>query len=215
MKYFVIGDVHGCVNELKLMINKLSINAEDTVIFLGDYIDRGKFSFEVIEYLLSLKYNCKFMMGNHEDMLINVLNNEYGSKKLWLYNGGMNTVKSYKDDISNIPQTHLDFLENLELCFETNNFFFVHAGINPNNKSVQTQEDMLWIRDVFIQNQIFDIGKVIVFGHTPFKEPVVQNNKVGIDTGLVFDEKLTCLELSYGEDTTKEDYIFHYVKKEK
>jgi serine/threonine protein phosphatase 1 len=86
----------------------------------------------------------------------------------------------------------------LELYYETEKFIFVHAGLRPGIPlERQLEEDCLWIRNEFLESQ-YDFGKVIVFGHTPFREPFIYPGRVGLDTGAVFGGPLTCMELTCG-----------------
>ena len=97
--------------------------------------------------------------------------------------------------IKGIPNAHIRFFDKLRLCHETDQYIFVHAGLKSNIPlKDQDQLDMLWIRDEFIYSD-FDFGKRVIFGHTPFRQPLVLDNKIGIDTGAVYGNKLTCVEL--------------------
>lgn len=200
--YFAIGDIHGCFDKLRKLIDKINIDFNrDTLVFLGDYIDRGPNSYEVVDYLINLKKtyrNIILLKGNHEEMLERYLD---GSDKLvYLANGGRQTVDSYlskreSDDQGLIPPEHLEFFKKLYLFYQTENYIFVHAGVRekvPVEK--QGPEDLLWIRQKFIRSD-YDFGKRIVFGHTPLAEPLVQPNKIGVDTGAVYGNKLTCVKL--------------------
>lgn len=94
-----------------------------------------------------------------------------------------------------IPTTHLDFFRDLSIYYETDQYIFVHAGLKANVPLEEQNEwDMLWIRQEFIYSD-FDFGKRVIFGHTPFQKPIVLDNKIGIDTGAVYGNKLTCVEL--------------------
>jgi len=201
-KIFAIGDIHGCYDKLIAMMDKINIDpGRDELIFLGDYIDRGPESFDVVEYLITLPQRFPkivFLKGNHEAMLESYL---LGSNRLtYLMNGGRKTLDNYlkksgDSGSSIIPQTHMDFYNSLKLFYQTDDFIFVHAGLRkkiPIEK--QSPDDLLWIRNSFI-NSDYDFKKRIVFGHTPFKKPMVQKNKIGIDTGAAFGNTLTCVEL--------------------
>ncbi len=202
-RIFAIGDIHGCFDKLITLLNKIDIEFNrDTLVFLGDYIDRGPGSYEVVDFLINLKRNYRnmvFLKGNHEEMLLNFIS---GTDRLpYLVNGGQQTIDSYmskktRSDSSLFPEEHLDFFKSLELIYETDNFVFVHAGLkNKVALSRQKSEDMLWIRKEFIRST-YDFGKIVVFGHTQVKKPLVQPNKIGVDTGAVFGGKLTCVEVS-------------------
>ncbi|MCP4109478.1 MAG: serine/threonine protein phosphatase [Desulfobacteraceae bacterium] len=198
---FAIGDIHGCMDKLCSLINKIDIDFEhDTLVFLGDYIDRGADSFEVVEYLIGLKKqypNIVFLKGNHEDMLEKYINGP--DKYTYLLNGGQQTLESYmkksSPEMPVIPREHLEFFESLALFHETDNYIFVHAGLRENIPlAMQECDDILWIRGEFILSD-YDFGKQVVFGHTPLTEPLIQPNKIGIDTGAVYGNKLTCVKL--------------------
>lgn len=207
-KIYAIGDIHGCIDKLTDLMSKINVDlSRDTLVFLGDYIDRGRFSYEVVSYLIQLKKraeNVVFLKGNHEEMLEYYLRGK--NKLAYLVNGGQQTIDSYLKQSSKtgkgvIPKEHQTFFQGLELYYETDEYIFVHAGLREKvTLADQTPEDMLWIRSQFIRSS-FDFGKRIVFGHTPVPEPLVKPNKIGIDTGAVYGNKLTCVELP--------DLIFH------
>jgi serine/threonine protein phosphatase 1 len=201
-RIFAVGDIHGCLDKLIELMDTVDIDPDkDTLVFIGDYIDRGTDSKGVVDYLIELAGQYRhvvFLKGNHEQMLDFYLNEK---DELWfLANGGQVTLDSYlREDppaeAGLIPQSHLDFFENLLPCYETEAYIFVHAGLKAKIPFAKQDEwDMLWIRDDFVFSD-FDFGKVVVFGHTPFYEPLVLDNKIGIDTGAVYGNKLTCVEL--------------------
>lgn len=209
-KIFAVGDIHGSFDKLAALLDKLVIDTErDTLLFIGDYVDRGPRPVEVVDRLVELRRQCPgiiFLKGNHEDMLLRYLSGM--DRFVYLSNGGQSTLDGYarrnrEMDPTAIPSDHLDFLESTVLYHETAGFIFVHAGLRPEVPlEHQTTEDLLWIREDFISSS-YDFGKRVVFGHTPFNEPFVRPNKIGIDTGAVYGNKLTCLELP--------DMIFHQV----
>jgi len=201
-RIFAIGDIHGCMDKLGTLIDQLDIAFDrDTLVFIGDYIDRGPHSFEVVQYLINFKkqhQNIVFLKGNHEDMLEKYLDGV--DRFTYLANGGQQTLDSYlkQDRVPKtfpIPDAHLDFFKSLVLFFETDHYIFVHAGLkNKIPLDLQNTHDLLWIRSDFIQSD-YDFGKQVVFGHTPFPKPLVLPNKIGIDTGAVYGNKLTCVKL--------------------
>ena len=201
-RIFAVGDIHGCYEKLFALMDKLPVDmARDQLLFIGDYIDRGPSSIEELDYLIALKKRSPgiiFLKGNHEDMLQKYLN---GSDRFtYLLNSGQQTLDAYlnnKDRSDNypVPSAHLDFLNTLQMYYQTEDYIFVHAGLREKVPLESQQEvDMLWIRDEFIYSD-YDIGRRVVFGHTPFKEPLVQPNKIGIDTGAVYGNQLTCVQL--------------------
>ena len=201
-KIFAIGDIHGSFDRLKDLMQKIPIDFEnDTLVFIGDYIDRGPGSVEVVDYLLALRRQVPgiiFLKGNHEDMLEKYLDGT--DRFTYLLNGGQNTLDSYlsktnRSDSFPIPADHMDFFKSLRLYYETEAYIFVHAGLRPKvNLESQKTEDLLWIRDKFIYSR-YNFGKPVVFGHTPLEKPLVESNKIGIDTGAVYGNALTCVQL--------------------
>jgi len=203
-RIYAVGDIHGRYDKLVELLDRIDVDFNsDRLVFLGDYVDRGEQSYEVIEHLVTLKKQHPypqtiFLKGNHEDMMEKYL---AGKDRLtWLINGGQQTLESYMQHHRNpeeplIPESHRRFFESLQLYHESEDYIFVHAGLRkgvPLEK--QKPEDLMWIRKKFIDTD-FDFGKPVVFGHTPLQEPLLQPNKIGIDTGAVYGNKLTCVRL--------------------
>jgi serine/threonine protein phosphatase 1 len=214
MKY-VIGDIHGEYKKIKLLIeNKLGSISE--LVFIGDYIDKGNKSKDVIEYLLKLDetYNCVFLKGNHEYMFLKALNKQKKAIEFMQNYGGVATLKSYLKDLysGNIEKDfkkikkimdaqHLDFILNTDLYYETDDFLMIHAGINPDNIDLnKNNEDIFFIRDKFIKSREKIKNKRIIFGHTAFKKPYFDPFKIGIDTGATYKGygKLTAYSIQEG-----------------
>lgn len=202
-RILVFSDIHGCYDKLCELIKKADLQKEDQLIFLGDYIDRGSDSKKVLDYLMNLKkdYDCIFLLGNHEEMFLNFINRPKISD-IYLYNGGFTTLKNFqvnKEKGSNweIDDKYINFIENMKLWYETEDYFFVHAGVPNKNLEEITENDkdyLIWTRDLFFQSEyIWD--KIIIHGHTPIKEIDVNSEKVNIDTGCVYGGKLSCLVL--------------------
>lgn len=201
-KIFAVGDIHGCFEKLETLMGILDINpGKDVLVFVGDYIDRGPRSKDVVSYLIELgdrHDHVVFLKGNHEFLLERYLKGT--ESHMFLANGGDATLDSYmkaggglEDQI--IPADHRTFFDGLRHYYQTDDYIFVHAGLKPGTTlKRQKESDLLWIRDEFIYSD-FDFGKQVVFGHTPFREPLILNNKIGIDTGAVYGNKLTCVEL--------------------
>lgn len=204
-RILAIGDIHGSLDKLRMLMGEIDWNPEqDTLIFIGDYVDRGPDSAGVIDHLLGLmnwseKIIC--LRGNHEQMFLDFL--EGRNHQTFLYNGGQATIESYGGFEAGVPEEHYQFLQALPLYYESDNYIFVHAGLRPAVPlDQQDDRDLLWIREEFIESE-FDFGKIVVFGHTPLRHPLVLPNKIGIDTGAVYGGHLTCLELP--------GHIFHKV----
>lgn len=205
-KIFAIGDIHGCISKLDTMMAQLNIDAEnDTLVFIGDYIDRGSDPKGVVDSILDIRKRIKnvvCLLGNHEQMFLNYYL-EHKDEDLFMHNGGMSTMISYGFTPSGrekftIPNDHMEFFVTLLLSYETDDYIFVHAGLRP-GIPIQRQnfEDLLWIRYDFI-NSPYDFNKIVIFGHTPlsFTMPLIDKNKIGLDTGAVYGGKLTCIELT-------------------
>ncbi len=200
---FAIGDIHGCNTELRLLLQKLPLSEETLVVFLGDYIDRGSDSKGVIDTILELKTRIPVvtLKGNHEDMFLDFLKHpESPGAGMFIFNGGSATLSSYEASPGHfeVPREHLKFFNELKHCFETEHYFFVHAGV-PNvplrDLDVQLHGDqMMWIRSAFL-NSNFHWEKQIVHGHTPVETIEILPNRVNVDTGCVYDNKLTAIEL--------------------
>ena len=185
MRSYVIGDIHGCLDELGYLIEGLPLEACDRLIFLGDYIDRGPDSNGVISFLLELEnagYELIFLKGNHEDM--------------FLASYGYSTPIPLPDEaLSLIPPAHVKFYEKLASYYLMEPFLCVHAGIHPlKSLKDQTESELFWIRNQFIYSSHM-LPYTILFGHTPQNDVLYDLPfKVGLDTGLVYGNKLTCLE---------------------
>ena len=192
-----IGDIHGEINHLNKLLDKLKPQNDDTFIFLGDYIDCGNSSKAVINRLieLSVETNCIFLRGNHEDMLLKILKTKKEEDiQEWVFCGGFHTLQDY-GDFTEIFKQHMDFFKKLKLYHLTKKYLFVHGGVRP-DKPLEEQDktDLLWIRDNFIYNKHF-LKQKVIFGHTPFYTPYVDDDKIGINTGcgIESDGYLTAL----------------------
>lgn len=227
---YAIGDIHGSMLELKALHNIIMRHSkahdeEHTVVFLGDYIDRGENSKHVVDFLSKKPFKGFkhfYLKGNHEDMVKNVYDlspeMRWGSwVNMWVGNGGDTTLRDYglfTHDIglsTNDPHDLLEFIKMCQPNYRKGNFFFVHAGIKPHRLlKNQTRDDMMWIRREFLEytgdwEETF--GKkdmIVVHGHTPISydprrngnpknEPLVLNNRINLDTGLISTGKHGCI----------------------
>jgi len=201
---FVIGDIHGCYQTLVALLGAIDPDpGNDTLLFLGDYIDRGPHSNQVVEEILGLRKKYRRLItlkGNHEHMLLCYL----AGKEIdfYLSAGGQETLQSYGaipplDDPSQLrlPKEHYFFFQELLNYWEDGNYIYVHAGLQPGiHLTQQNLAWLLWARENFI-NLKSNFGKKVIYGHTPFTVPKVDENKIGIDTGAVYGGGLTCLIL--------------------
>ena len=183
------------------------------LIYLGDYIDRGGKSREVVERLLNPPPELPkaiMLRGNHEQTLLDCLDDPVRLDE-WRGFGGIETMMSYGVEASLLLQRndqratieafakassdHFDFYANLELSAEFGNYFFCHAGVRPGVAlNRQSAQDLMWIRQEFLNSQA-DFTRIIVHGHTPVEKPDVRPNRINIDTGAYATRKLTCAVL--------------------
>ncbi|MDR3448869.1 MAG: metallophosphoesterase family protein [Alphaproteobacteria bacterium] len=218
VRLYVIGDIHGRLDLLNDLERQISSDletapAEVQTIFLGDYVDRGGESAGVIERLSAGDFCTAIcpLRGNHEEVFLQFLSNA-SVLASWRKIGGLETLHSYGVDvgeamrgigydraqaalIEKLPQRHREFLEKTRLSFTLGDYFFSHAGIRPDvDLERQSAEDLLWIRNAFLQFQ-GDFGKIVVHGHTPTPTPEVRPNRINIDTGAYASSVLTALIL--------------------
>ena len=208
---YVIGDIHGEYEKLRKLIDFLQKDATE-YIFLGDFIDKGKNVKETIDLLIDLSKTtkCVFLMGDHEYALLKYLNGDERFLDFLLKYGGLSTLESYlvrtltMDEARNILNNrngfrellgiHIDFYSNLKFYYKVNNeFICVHAGINPKNKDLPIEfhdkEEIVFIRNKFLHSKFLYQERRIIFGHTAFKKPYVDEYKIGIDTGAVYEKE--------------------------
>lgn len=196
-RLLAVGDIHGCLALLDQLMEQVAPTEQDQVVFLGDYGDRGPDSKGVYEFLLDFGGRFPqtiFLKGNHEQMLLDFF--EERDQLTFLLNGGTATLESYREgDRYRFPANHLDFIRDLRLYYETDEFIFVHAGLRPGlPPAKQRESDLLWIRQNFLDSD-YDWGKTVVFGHTPMERPYITPTRLGLDTGAVFGRTLTCCEV--------------------
>ena len=236
MNIFAIGDIHGCLKQLAYLQDKIfnypSYKKEsDLIIYLGDYIDRGPNAKGVINRILELqkeKVNSIFLMGNHEQIMIDFVFNKINNLRYWLNLGADQTFKSYEIEIAEfikdgfeddkmdklrnvllnkLSNEHIHFLKNLKLSYSIGKYLFVHAGINP-KKALKDQDkkDFLWSRSDQFFDKNFKFEKIIVHGHTPEKEVINFPYRINIDLGCFFSGKLSCVCLN--DKDKKREFIY-------
>ena len=202
---YAIGDVHGALHKLQGLVARCEQHAEGRLhkyLFLGDYIDRGPHSADVVRFLIDLPAKTPAqvvtLLGNHEAMLLATIDGAMPAED-WLWQGGAATLRSYGvADASQLPPDHIEWLRQLMLTHDDGRRFFVHAGVNPQLPlDAQDEFDLLWIREPFLTDER-DYGRLIVHGHTPLSSgiPDLQRNRLNLDTGAVFGGPLTAAAFS-------------------
>ena len=234
MNIFAIGDIHGSLKELrqvnqKIFNNKKFNEKEDLIIYLGDYIDRGLKSKDVIDELIDLKKSklkTIFLKGNHDEFMIDFITNSKNNIRPWLNFGVDQTFRSYNielvkyikdgfDDqvidklrialLNKMNSEHINFFNNLKSNFSTEKYLFVHAGVDPDKKLIdQVEQDFLWSRSDKFLDEAFKFEKIVVHGHTPENNIVNHKYRINIDTGCYFSGKLSCVIL----DNKNENRVF-------
>lgn len=224
-RVYAIGDIHGradLLREIHRLIREDFDRApmeRPVAVYLGDYIDRGLESREVLDILLDeplAGFERVHLRGNHEDFMLRFLDDAAVGPN-WLLNGGNATVHSYAggqrvlDDMAQVqaalrdalPSRHLDFFRALSLSYVEGDYLFVHAGIRPNVLlEKQNPLDLMWIREEFL-NSSAKHPKMVVHGHSIHFTPEVRSNRIGIDTGAYATGTLTCLMLQ----GTRRDFL--------
>lgn len=200
-RILAVGDLHGMHGVLRRLLHELlpTLPPDIRLVFIGDYIDRGPQSRQVVQELIELKErrpDTVLLMGNHEAMLLDAIG--AGHPQPYMYNGGLETLHSYGLDagqLHRLPPKHLEFFRDLPYLWATDDFIFAHAGLRPGVAlDDQDLHDLIWIREDFYLSEA-NFGRKVIFGHTPFHKPLVTDTLIGIDTGAVFGNALTCLQL--------------------
>jgi len=184
---YAISDIHGCSKTLTALLNQLPITSNDTIYFLGDYIDRGPDSKGVLDIIMSTP-NAVCHKGNHEDMALRAIAGEGNYAGCWISNGGMIALESFGGN--GIPDNYINFMNSLKLITELDDFYLCHAGIGWD--AMNTPEEMLlWDRDCEV-DIVKSGGRRLICGHTPQTLEEIEDNifadKVIIDAGCVFKD---------------------------
>jgi serine/threonine protein phosphatase 1 len=217
-RVYAIGDIHGRLDLLERAIAAIHRDVETLgegalTVTLGDYIDRGPASRGVIEVLAANPFPTPYvaLKGNHEALLQGFLTDPAIGDH-WRRLGGLETLHSYGVPVGDLmigknfaeaalrlrdamPSAHIEFLRSLKMSLDHGKYFFCHAGVRPGIAlAKQSDDDLLWIRDLFL-NSTLDFGKIVVHGHTPAAAPEVRPNRINIDTGAFATGRLTCIVL--------------------
>jgi serine/threonine protein phosphatase 1 len=223
-RVYAIGDVHGRLDLLDALLGDIEADdarrgaAKSTIVFLGDLIDRGPSSAQVVERAMEVAagpWQCRFLLGNHEEVFLKSLDGDLKALAFFNRIGGRETILSY--DISEqeyrdadypelhalltrkVPPAHIEFLKGFEDLIVIGDFAFVHAGVRPGQSLAdQVASDLRWIRREFLEHkQGFE--KVIVHGHTITEQVELRPHRIGLDTGAYASGKLTAMGFEGGE----------------
>ncbi|NHB70302.1 metallophosphoesterase family protein [Perlabentimonas gracilis] len=203
MATYVVGDTHGCLQSLRYLLeHRIGIARSDTVILLGDLVDRGPQSAQLIDYILLLQYqgfNIKSIRGNHDQMLLDAAHSRAHYSQ-WIQNGGNSTLRSYEDFIGEsflfpegIPSTHTAFLNMLPYHLAIDRFMLVHGGVNPfHDNPLGNAESLLWSRMGELPSD-FMPSTIFLYGHTPTPLDTIQaivdkqeHRLIPLDGGCVY-----------------------------
>lgn len=217
MRTLVISDIHGCFDEFNDLLKLIKyVPNQDRLILLGDYVDRGPKSKEVIQKIMELaeSENVIVLRGNHDDRFLRVLNWDSAVFDIFMQYGGKEALQSYCPDAENMSinetiqfinqefQDHIDFLQQTKLFYEDNDFIYVHAGLDPAylNWKDQPSSTFFTIRDGFVNNKT-NVDRKVIFGHintNKIHESAdiwFSDDKIGIDGGCAIGYQLNCLEI--------------------
>ncbi len=207
MRYLVIGDIHGCISSLRILIDFVSPGSDDIIVTLGDYVDRGPDSAAVLEFIIELgkSHNLVPLRGNHEIMMLDSREKQ-SWHQAWLTYGGDATLRSYspsEDDagsFADVPDSHIDFLENNLLpYYECESHFFVHAYADAKIPLANQADATLYWRK-YGSPELHCSDKIMVCGHTPQKSglPASNGDAICIDTWAYGSGWLSCLDVESG-----------------
>jgi len=201
-QYWIIGDVHGCMFTLEKLIKKLPKDAK--LIFIGDLVDRGNFSKEVMEFVIENNHTSIF--GNHEYLMFNyardaIIRNKHSMWSLDKVYGGWKTVKSYQKDIDTLLK-HIEFIPKMPKYLEIENYFLTHGFGLPYYRRKDTKEFQMDLYTNRLEDISLDWEKewedyeiINIFGHTPYNDVLFDKNYIGIDTGCSLGNKLSAVNL--------------------
>ncbi|MGH6827647.1 MAG: metallophosphoesterase family protein [Rhizomicrobium sp.] len=218
-RIYAIGDIHGCDDALKALQREITRDAAPypgtkLIVYLGDYVDRGPNSREVIERLMHkvpAGFAARYVKGNHDAAVLDFLE-DAEIYRLWRHVGAAETLASYgvrpplfagREKLEQarrafseaFPRSHLDFLKSLELMVLIGEYAFVHAGIRPGVALEQQRaDDLLWIRNEFLEWNA-PHPKIVVHGHSPVPVPLIRHNRICVDTSAYLTGILSCAVL--------------------
>ena len=198
-----IGDIHGCSSALAALVSVIGLKADDTIVPLGDYVDRGIDSKGVLDLLIDLKGRCKLrpILGNHDQMMLQSRDGQ-SEFRLWMDCGGISALDSYGDSaqLDLIPPQHIAFLESCLSYFETESHIFLHANYRPNLPLSENDDHTIrWLslRD-YMPKKLHCSGKKAIVGHSPQSEVLDTVPITCIDTGVCNGGWLTAMDVVSG-----------------
>ncbi len=209
---YIVGDIHGSYEQLLKLMDQIALDIhpkQDKIIFLGDYVNYGSNSYQVVDFLIQLSQQMSIvtLLGDHDYFFQEFINNPHEKLESFCDMGGKATLRSYDRQLGNlnIPDEHIQFIQKLKLTYEENDFFCVHAGLNPDKSNIREQkvEDLISITNRFYESKRV-WKKLIVFGHThvenihdkkniPYYDK--KKNLLGLDTGAGQGGRLSCFEV--------------------
>lgn len=227
---YVVGDIHGSIDKLEILLNRIDEETSNTpgleskVVFVGDYVDRGEASADVLRFMehVTTAYPDKLigLKGNHEQMMLDFLADPTGSAKRWLRHGGLQTLASFGvgaglttdsrgagdlldaagDLMEALGQNLVEWMNNLPLSWSSGSLWVVHAGANPSAAmDAQTPDTLMWGSDSFLKKERSD-GNWVAFGHQPFDTPFAEAGRIAVDTGAVYGGALTAARIDPSGD---------------
>lgn len=201
---FAIGDIHGCSSALDALLSKIQPRSADTIVTLGDYVDRGPDSKGVLDRLIALSKQCHLipLLGNHDEMMLNARFSR-SAYEGWMSMKGLAALESYgaEAQMDLIPKAHFQFLESCKPYFETDTHIFLHANYKPDMPlSLPDEHTHRWLslRD-YVPPKPHVSGKTVIVGHTPQAEVLDLGYLICIDTGCATGGKLTAIHVQTGK----------------
>jgi serine/threonine protein phosphatase 1 len=219
VRTLVISDIHGCLEQFNRLLELVKYDSsEDTLVLLGDYVDRGPASKESVEAVMALVKDKGViaLKGNHDQRFVDILeNNDTEIELRFMQHGGVQTLQSYcgaeqltleaKESIRKEYASHIAFLDSLPLYHEDEHHIYVHAGLSPDypNWKEQPPRNFMWLRDPFVNHKTV-VEKTVVFGHTRTVDIHGKadiwfgGDKIGIDGGCAYGFQMNALEITDG-----------------
>jgi len=200
-RLIAISDIHGCCLTFKALLEKIAFTTQDHLVLLGDYIDRGSRSKQVLDLIFDYTergYTITLLKGNHEVMLLDALQDDTAIPR-WIINaGGDATLKSFDiTEVKDIPERYVHLMKSLKDYHVESQFIFVHAGLNfAIPQPLKDKESMYWMRGMVVNPDLIDY-KTVIYGHTPMALTAIEkmireqalNFQVDIDNGCVFQKE--------------------------